>query len=47
MEPIVFEDGFLNVDRGNQVLQEFLYYHPQNGQVPLKKLTTLKMRLKN
>ncbi|QDP66314.1 MAG: hypothetical protein Unbinned6224contig1000_35 [Prokaryotic dsDNA virus sp.] len=33
MEPIVFEDGFLNVDRGNQVLQEFLYYHPQNGHV--------------
>jgi len=32
LEPIVFEDGFLNVDRGNQVLQEFLYYHPQNGQ---------------
>ena len=33
LEPIVFEDGFLNVDRGNQVLQQFLYYHPQNGQV--------------
>jgi len=33
LEPIVFEDGFLNVDRGNQVLQEFLYYHPQNGHV--------------
>jgi hypothetical protein len=33
MEPIVFEDGFLNVERGNQVLQQFLYYHPQNGNV--------------
>ena len=31
MEPIVFEDGMLNVDRSNQVLQEFLYYHPGNG----------------
>ena len=31
MEPIVFEDGMLNVDRANQVLQEFLYYHPGNG----------------
>ena len=31
LEPIVFEDGFLTVERGNQVLQEFLYYHPQNG----------------
>jgi hypothetical protein len=31
LEPIIFEDGFLNVDRGNQVLQEFLYYHPGNG----------------
>ena len=33
MEPIVFEDGLLNVDRSNQVLQEFLHYHPGNGQV--------------
>ena len=33
MEPIVFEDGFLRVERGNQVLQEFLYYHPHNGSI--------------
>jgi hypothetical protein len=33
MEPIIFEDGFLNVDRSNQVLQEFLYYHPGNGNI--------------
>mgnify|MGYP003669797196 CR=1 FL=1 len=33
LEAIVFEDGFLNVERGNQALQEFLYYHPQNGHV--------------
>ena len=31
MEPIVFEDGFLNVDRTNQVLQQFLALHPGNG----------------
>tara|TARA_R110000823_G_scaffold240860_2_gene365671 strand:+ start:386 stop:1135 length:750 start_codon:yes stop_codon:yes gene_type:complete len=31
VEPIVFEDGFLNVPRTNQVLQEFLHYHPLNG----------------
>jgi len=33
LEPVVFEDGFLNVDRTNQVLQEFLHYHPGNGMV--------------
>lgn len=33
MEPIVFEDGFLHVDRVNQVLQEFLSYHPGNGRI--------------
>ena len=33
MEPIVFEDGFLRVERGNQVLQKFLYYHPHNGSI--------------
>jgi len=31
VEPIVFEDGFLSVPRTNQVLQEFLHYHPMNG----------------
>lgn len=33
MEPIIFEDGFLSVDRTNQVLQEFLSYHPGNGMI--------------
>ena len=31
IEPIIFEDGFLTVTRENQVLQEFLHYHPLNG----------------
>lgn len=31
LEPIVFERGFLHVPKNNPVLQEFLYYHPQNG----------------
>mgnify|MGYP003651535918 CR=1 FL=1 len=33
LEPVVFEDGFLLVDRSNQVLQEFLSYHPGNGMI--------------
>lgn len=33
MEPIIFEDGFLHVERNNQVLQEFLSLHPANGQI--------------
>ncbi len=33
VEPIIFEDGFLNVPRTNPVLQEFLHYHPLNGVV--------------
>ena len=33
IEPIVFEDGFLNVPKKNPVLQEFLSYHPMNGVV--------------
>lgn len=33
LEPIVFEDGMLHVPKNNPVLQEFLYYHPQNGTV--------------
>ena len=31
LEPIVFEDGFLRVPKQNQILQEFLAYHPANG----------------
>ena len=31
LEPIIFEDGFLVVDKKNQLLQEFLSLHPQNG----------------
>ena len=31
IQPIIFESGFLNVPKNNPVLQEFLYYHPQNG----------------
>ena len=31
LEPIIFEDGFLNVPKNNQVLQKFLSLHPQNG----------------
>jgi len=31
IEPIVFEDGVLNVPKSNPVLQEFLHYHPENG----------------
>lgn len=31
LEPIVFEDGFLNVPRTNVALQKFLHYHPHNG----------------
>tara|TARA_Y100000004_G_scaffold197388_1_gene271737 strand:- start:3771 stop:4517 length:747 start_codon:yes stop_codon:yes gene_type:complete len=33
LEPIVFVDGFLRVEKSNRVLQEFLSYHPQNGKV--------------
>tara|TARA_R100001244_G_scaffold41300_1_gene37073 strand:- start:1058 stop:1813 length:756 start_codon:yes stop_codon:yes gene_type:complete len=33
LEPVVFEDGMLVVQRENQVLQKFLHFHPQNGQV--------------
>lgn len=31
VEPIIFEDGFLNVPKNNPVLQQFLYYHPLNN----------------
>ena len=31
LEPVVFEDGMLYVPRENQVLQQFLHYHPSNG----------------
>lgn len=33
LEPIIFEDGLLHVPKENQVLQEFLHYHPGNGKV--------------
>ena len=33
VEPIIFEDGFLSVLKTNPVLQEFLHYHPLNGNV--------------
>ena len=31
LEPIIFEDGFLYVRKENQVLQQFLHLHPDNG----------------
>ncbi len=31
LEPVVFEDGLLHVPKENQVLQQFLHYHPLNG----------------
>ena len=33
LEPIVFEDGMLIVEKQNQALQLFLHYHPSNGMV--------------
>jgi len=33
LEPIVFEDGMLIVEKQNQVLQQFLYYHPSKDMV--------------
>ena len=33
LEPIVFEDGMLVVEKANQVLQQFLYYHPGRDRV--------------
>ena len=33
LEPIVFEDGMLMVEKQNQALQQFLHYHPSNGMV--------------
>ena len=33
LEPVIFDDGFLNVPRTNPVLQQFLHYHPMNGSV--------------
>ena len=33
LEPIVFVDGFLSVQKENRVLQEFLSCHPGNGGV--------------
>ena len=31
LEPVIFEDGLLRVPKENQVLQQFLHYHPMNG----------------
>ena len=31
LEPVIFEDGLLHVPKENQVLQQFLHYHPSNG----------------
>jgi len=31
LEPIIFEDGFLRVPKQNQILQEFLAFHPAHG----------------
>ncbi len=31
LEPIIFEDGFLYVEKSNQTLQKFLHYHALNG----------------
>tara|TARA_R110000787_G_scaffold106598_1_gene214293 strand:+ start:13509 stop:14258 length:750 start_codon:yes stop_codon:yes gene_type:complete len=33
IEPILFEEGFLRVPRTNPVLQQFLVYHPGNGEI--------------
>ena len=33
MSPVIFEDGFLYVDKTNQILQKFLHYHPLNGKI--------------
>jgi len=33
LEPIVFEDGMLIAQKENQVLQQFLHYHPGNGKI--------------
>lgn len=33
IEPVIFEDGFLRVNKQNPVLQQFLHYHPLNGVV--------------
>jgi len=33
LTPIIFEDGFLNVPKENQILQEFLHYHPLNNKL--------------
>lgn len=33
IEPVIFEDGMLFVPKANQVLQQFLHYHPSNGSV--------------
>jgi len=33
LEPIVFDDGMLVAQKENQILQQFLHYHPGNGKI--------------
>lgn len=33
LKPVVFENGMLTVTKQNQILQNFLSFHPQNGSV--------------
>ena len=33
LEPIIFEDGMLVAQKEDQVLQQFLHYHPANGSI--------------
>jgi hypothetical protein len=33
LEPVIFEDGMLIVEKQNQSLQQFLHYHPGNGRL--------------
>ena len=33
LEPVTFDDGVLYVSKQNQILQQFLYYHPQRDKV--------------
>lgn len=37
LEPITFFDGVLEVPRTNPVLQQFLAYHPDNGEIFIEK----------
>ena len=33
LEPVIFDEGLLHVQKQNQVLQEFLYYHPGRDKI--------------